>query len=140
MPKINKYVDIDTVEREAKKDLEALFENKEISNKSKFIKPKLKPKFFYEVAPFITASMDISDGLFFELERLSKASNVGFEFFDEISEDIGISGEEYEILFSFDKKNLEEIEKIALKHKIKLTIFAKAVKGKYRTDAKNHHF
>ena len=123
-----------------KKDLEALFENKEISNKSKFIKPKLKPKFFYEVAPFITASMDISDGLFFELERLSKASNVGFEFFDEISEDIGISGEEYEILFSFDKKNLEEIEKIALKHKIKLTIFAKAVKGKYRTDAKNHHF
>lgn len=124
----------------SKKDLETLFRNENISKKSKFIKPKLNPDFFYEIAPFITASMDISDGLFFELERLSKASNVGFEFFNEISEDIGTSGEEYEILFSFNKKHLEKIEKIAKKHKIKLNIFAKAIKGKYRTDCKNHHF
>lgn len=123
-----------------KKDLEKLFRNEEISKKSKFIKPKLKPKFFYEIAPYITASMDISDGLFFELERLSKASVIGFEFFTEIDDFIGTSGEEYEILFSFDEKDLEKIRKIAKKHKIKLNIFAKAIKGKYRTDAKNHHF
>ena len=84
--------------------------------------------------------MDISDGLFFELERLSKASKVGFEFFHEIDEKIGTSGEEYEILFSFNKKNLSKIKKIAKKHKIKLNIFAKAIKGEYRTDCKNHHF
>ena len=84
--------------------------------------------------------MDISDGLFFELEKLSIASKVGFEFFHEIDESIGTSGEEYEILFSFDKKNLDKIKKIALKHKVKLNLFAKAVKGKYRTNAKNHHF
>lgn len=124
----------------SKKDLEALFKNEKISKKSKFLKPILNPKFFYEIAPFITASMDISDGLFFELERLSKASNVGFEFFDEIDENIGTSGEEYEILFSFNKKNLKKIEKIAKKYKIKLNIFAKAIKGSYKTDAKNHHF
>jgi thiamine-monophosphate kinase len=35
---------------------------------------------------------------------------------------------------------LEKIKKIALKHKTKLNIFAKAIKGEYRTDAKNHHF
>lgn len=123
-----------------KEDLQKLFENKEVLEKSKFIKPKLKPKFFYEIAPFIRASMDISDGLFFELEKLSKASSVGFEFFYEIDENIGSSGEEYEVLFSFDEKNLEKIKEIALKHKVKLNIFAKAIKGKYRTSCKNHHF
>ena len=35
---------------------------------------------------------------------------------------------------------LEKIKKIALKHKVKLNPFAKAVKGKYTTDCKNHHF
>ena len=84
--------------------------------------------------------MDISDGLFFELERLSKANKLGFEFFHDIDEEIGTSGEEYEILFSFDEKNLDKIKKISLKHKVKLNIFAKAVKGKYKTDCKNHHF
>ena len=123
-----------------KEDLEKLFRNEMISKKSKFIKPKLKPNFFYEIAPYITSSMDISDGLFFELERLSKASKVGFEFFNEINENIGASGEEYEILFSFNKKYINKIQKIALKHKVELNIFAKAIKGKYRTDCKNHHF
>ena len=123
-----------------KKDLKKLFENKEISKNSKFIKPKLNPEFFYEIAPFISASLDISDGLFFELERLSKASKVGFEFFHEIDDSIGTSGEEYEVLFTFDKKYKEKIEKIALKHKIKLNIFAKAIKGKYKTQCQNHHF
>ena len=60
--------------------------------------------------------------------------------FNEIDESIGSSGEEYEILFSFDEKNLEKINKIALKHKVELNIFAKAIKGKYRTACKNHHF
>ena len=120
--------------------LERLFKNKEVPKKSKFIKPILNADFFYEIAPLITTSMDISDGLFFELERLSKANKLGFEFFHKIDEEIGTSGEEYEILFSFNENNLEKIKKIALKHKVKLNPFAKAVKGKYTTDCKNHHF
>ena len=119
-----------------KEDLQKLFENKEISKKSKFIKPKLKPYFFYEIAPYITASMDISDGLFFELEKLSKASSVGFEFFNEIDESIGSSGEEYEILFSFDEKNLEKINKIAKKHKPKV-LFLENVKNLVSHDKGN---
>ena len=123
-----------------KKDLEKLFANEKISKKSKFLKPKLNANFFYEISKYVNASLDISDGLFFELERLSKASKVGFEFFEDISEDIGTSGEEYEMLFSFSKKDLKKIEKIARKHKVKLNIFAKAIKGKYETKSKNHHF
>ena len=123
-----------------KEDLEKLFQNEKISKKSKFIKPILNPEFFYEISSYVTASLDISDGLFFELERLSKASSIGFEFFHEIDEKIGTSGEEYEILFSFNEKNLDKIKKIAKKYKVKLNLFAKAVKGKYKTDCKNHHF
>ena len=64
--------------------------------------------------------MDISDGLFLDLEKLSNSSNIGFEFFKEIKEEVGISGEEYEILFSCNQKNLKKIENIAKKYEIKL--------------------
>ncbi len=124
----------------AKKDLQKLFDGKKIPKNSKCIKPKLKAKFFYKIAKYINSSIDVSDGLFFELERLSKASKLGFEFFEKIPNDIGTSGEEYEIIFSFEKKNLEKIKKIAKKYDISLNIFAKAIKGKYKTKAKNHHF
>ncbi len=123
-----------------KKDLESLLQGKEVSKKSKFIKPKLKPEFFYEISPYVNCALDISDGLFFELERLSETNNLGFEFFDKISKNIGCSGEEYEILFSFSQKNRDIISKIAKKHEVKLNIFAKAVDGTYKGDCKNHHF
>jgi len=123
-----------------KKDLEKLLKGQLISKKSKFIEPQLRPEFFFEASKYINSSMDISDGLFFELERMSKQSKVGFEFFNKIPKNIGCSGEEYEILFSFSKKYKTKIEKIAKKHGIKLNIFAKAIKGKYRCNCKNHHF
>jgi thiamine-monophosphate kinase len=121
-------------------DLQKLFLNKKISKKSKFITPKLHTKFFYEISSYIKVALDISDGLFFELERLSRANNLGFKFFYPINNKIKCSGEEYEILFGFDKKYLKTIKKIAKKHKIKLNIFAKATKGKFRSNCKNHHF
>ncbi|MGB7401481.1 MAG: thiamine-phosphate kinase [Arcobacter sp.] len=123
-----------------KKDLKSLLQGKEVSKKSKFIKPKLKPEFFYEISPYVNCALDISDGLFFELERLSETNNLGFDFFDKISKDIGCSGEEYEILFSFCAKKRDIISKIAKKHKVKLNIFAKAVDGTYKGDCQNHHF
>jgi thiamine-monophosphate kinase len=125
---------------EVKKDLEKLFNNELIDKKSKFIKPKLKGDFFYNIAPLIHSALDISDGLFFELARLSKINDVGFEFLTHFDKDIGCSGEEYEILFTFDKKHKQEIEKIANLFDIKLNIFAKVVAGKYDCICKEHHF
>jgi len=125
---------------ESKKDLDRLFSGKKISKKSKFIKPKLKSNFFYEVSKYINSALDISDGLFFELERLSKINKLGFEFKNNITKDIGCSGEEYEILFTFNSKYKKIIKNIAKKHKIKLNIIAKTIKGKYRCQCKKHHF
>ena len=123
-----------------KKDLDKLLNGEQISSRSKFITPKLNPKFFYKIAPYINSALDISDGLFFELERLSKANNIGFEFFEKISKDVGCSGEEYEVLFTFNEKNRKKIEKIAKKYDVKLNIFATAKEGKYTKKCKAHHF
>ena len=123
-----------------KKDLTKLFKNETIDKNSKFITPVLNAEFFYEIAPYINSALDISDGLFFELERLSKINKIGFEFLYDIDKDIGCSGEEYEILFTFNKKNQKIIKQIANKYNIKLNIFAKAKKGKYRKTCLEHHF
>lgn len=123
-----------------KKDLDKLLRGEKVSSKSKFITPKLNPKFFYKIAPYINSALDISDGLFFELERLSKSNNIGFEFIKKISKEIGCSGEEYEVLFTFNEKNRKKIEKIAKKYDVKLNIFARTKEGKYTKKCKNHHF
>lgn len=123
-----------------KKDLQRLLKGEKVDKTSKFIKPVLNPSFFYEIAPYISSAMDISDGLFFELERLSKSNNIGFELFYDILTDIGCSGEEYEVLFTFDEKHKKTIKKIAKKHKIDLNIFARAKKGIYRCPCAGHHF
>ncbi|RBQ29686.1 thiamine-phosphate kinase [Aliarcobacter vitoriensis] len=124
----------------SKKDLESLLSGKKIKKNSKFIKPILRSDFFYEASKYINASMDISDGLFLDLEKFSIASNVGFEIFKKIKEEVGTSGEEYEILFCVSQKNLKKIEDIAKKHKTKINIFARAIKGSYRSSFSNHHF
>lgn len=125
-----------------KKDLDTLLEGKDIDKRSKFISPKLNPEFFYKVSKYINSALDISDGLFFELERLSSANNIGFELFEKIEDDIGCSGEEYEILFSFNKKYKEKIEKLADRYGVTLNIFAVARedKEKFICKCKKHHF
>jgi len=123
-----------------KKDLHRVLKGKKISSGSRLIKPVLRDKFFYEASKWMSSSLDISDGLSKELSRLSKVNRVGFEFFKNIGKSELCSGEEYEVLFSFDKKYKKKILSIAKQHKVPLTIFAKAVKGKYKSICKENHF
>ncbi len=123
-----------------KRDLERLLNNKKVSKKSKFFKPKLNAEFFYEIAPYINSALDISDGLYFELERLSKANKIGFDFIKQIDNKIASSGEEYEVLFTYSNKKKKIIEKIAKKYDVKLNTFAKATSGNFKSKCKNHHF
>ncbi len=123
-----------------KKDLEKLLKNKKIDKNSKFIKPKLKANFFYDIAKHIHGALDISDGLSKDLSRLSHLNNVGFEFFNDLSKDILCSGEEYEILFTFDLKNLAIIKEIAKKHDVIITVFASVIEGSYNSVCKENHF
>jgi len=126
---------------DVKQDLDRLLSGKKILKNSKFIKPILNPEFFYELSSYINSALDISDGLFFELKRLSEASKVGIKLLETIDTNIGCSGEEYEILFSFRKDNLKTIKKIAKRYNIKLNVVATATKyKKFKHNCKEHHF
>ncbi|HIP02469.1 MAG TPA: thiamine-phosphate kinase [Campylobacterales bacterium] len=123
-----------------KKDLDKLLAGDKIDGNSKFITPKLRADFFYEASKHIHGALDISDGLSKDLSRLSKLNSVGFEFFTPLKEDILCSGEEYEILFTFDRGNLDIIKDIAKKHELDITVFAKVIKGSYESECKENHF
>ncbi len=122
------------------KDLNILLRGGKISKKSKFIKPRLKDKFFYKAAPYITSALDISDGLFKELQRISQISKLGYKFFYKIDKNTGCSGEEYEILFTFNKKHLRKILNIAKLTRTEITVFAVTKKGSFKSLCKENHF
>jgi thiamine-monophosphate kinase len=120
--------------------LNTLMRGGAIGEKTRFMRPKLRASFVREAREHLSGGMDISDGLFFELERLSKINKVGFEFLHEIPHDIGCSGEEYEMLVAFPAKNLDHVKKVAKRTKTKLNVFAKAVKGSFECNCKPWHF
>jgi len=122
------------------KELKALRNKRTLHSESKFISPLLKLCFVKKAFPFLKAGLDISDGLFFELQRLSSINRVGYEFLKKIDKKVGCSGEEYEMLFAFNPKDKIKIINLGKKCRTKITIFAKAKRGKYQNRCKSHHF
>jgi thiamine-monophosphate kinase len=126
---------------ESKKGLTTLLRGGELGSKSRFVTPTLKANFFYEASKYVTAGLDISDGLSKDLSRLCKSSGgLGVRFLQSFSKQELSSGEEYEMLFSFHPKNLAKIKSLAKKHRISITIFAKAKQGRYLSTCKENHF
>lgn len=126
---------------DSKKGLTKLLRGGKISSKSRFITPNLRGDFFYEASKYITAGLDISDGLSKDLSRICKSSgDLGVKFYKKLDKTILCSGEEYEMLFSFKPKNLAKIKSLAKKNRIPITIFAKACRGKYTSTCKENHF
>jgi thiamine-monophosphate kinase len=138
--KINEFVAFTGDLGSVRRDLYTLLRGGKISRNSKFVKPKLRDNFFYKASRHITAACDISDGLFKELERISKISKIGFEFFKKFDRSIGCSGEEYEILFTFPKRNLKVIENIAKITRTSITVFAETKRGKFKSICPENHF
>lgn len=125
---------------DSKKDLEKLLCGKKIDKNSKFYEPILKGNFIKKASKYLNCGLDISDGLSKDLSRLCKVNNLGVKFLKKLTQNELCSGEEYEMLFGFDKKNKKKILKIAKKTDTKITIIAKAKKGKYISTCKEHHF
>ncbi len=124
-----------------KKDLDRLQRGYKISKNSKFKRPILRDAFMQKANRYIKACMDISDGLFDDLSKLSKLNRIGFDFFKKIPKRVGCSGEEYELLFAFDKRDLKKILNISKKTRTPITIFAKAKReSKFRNLCRPNHF
>ena len=116
----------------------------QISKNSRFVRPVLRDKFFYKAAKFISAAMDISDGLAQDLPRLLEASGVGARWIARPSETALQSGEEYEILFSFAPEFLPKIYAIAAKTGVAINIIAEVCprtpQSSMEFRGSSHHF
>ena len=122
------------------RDLNYLLSGGNIHNKSKFVDIKLRKIFINKARRFLNSGMDISDGLFSDLEKLSDANNLGFDFKVNIPKLVGCSGEEYEMLVVFDRRQRKTLLRLAKHTRTKLSIFASIKRKKYTNRCKVHHF
>ncbi len=125
---------------QSRRDLMRLLRGQKVASSSRFISPELRDRFFFKAAPFIRCAMDISDGLFSDLEKLHRANGLGFDLFRPIDKRIGCSGEEFEILFAFDPRYEKRIKSIAKVTRTPITLFAKAARKGYKNPCKANHF
>jgi thiamine-monophosphate kinase len=125
---------------ESKKDLNRLFNGESVADDSKFIEPILRAEFIEKSRPYLSVGMDISDGLFCDTNKLLAHNDLGFELITNVEDEVGSSGEEYEMLIGFNANNLEAIENIANDLNMPLTLFAKVADNNRRFECVAHHF
>ena len=125
---------------ESKRDLDALFRGESIASDSRFYEPKLRAEFIAKARPFLHVGMDISDGLFCDTNKLLDINKYGFSILNTISDSVGLSGEEYEMLVSFSEDDLEAMKAVAEETDTPLTVFAKVAKNDERFRCDSHHF
>ena len=111
-----------------------------LHSKHRFISPQLRAKFFYEASSKISSAMDISDGISKDLARMLSLNSLDLKWLKKMSKNELISGEEYEILFAFSTKYRKKLQNLAKKHRIKINIFAKLKRGRYKFHGREHHF
>lgn len=124
----------------SKRDLDALSRGEKIANDSRFFDPTLRADFVAKARPLLRTGMDISDGLFCDTNKLLDINKYGFYEFEKIDDEIGLSGEEFEMLVSFAPEHYSEVMQIAEETNTPLTVFAKVAKNSDRYKCKSHHF
>jgi thiamine-monophosphate kinase len=125
---------------QSKKDLDALYRGESISNDSRFLEPTLRTNFINRARPFLRTGMDISDGLYCDTNKMLDINKYGLDTFEDISAEIGLSGEEYEMLVSFAPEHYTDVMKIAEETDTLLTVYAKVTNNDNRFPCKSHHF
>ncbi len=125
---------------ESKRDLDALYRGEKIAKSSRFFEPTLRAELITKSRPFLRVGMDISDGLYCDTNKLLDINKYGFNILKTINDEIGLSGEEYEMLIGFDPKDLERLKEIAEGLNVPLTVFAKVAENDERFKCKSHHF
>ena len=125
---------------ESKRDLERLMKGERIAPDSRFYEPILRRDFVSKARAYLHAGMDISDGLFCDTNKLLDINETGMDILENINEDTGLSGEEYEMLIAFDPADLKDIEMIAEETGTPLNVFAKVADNDQRFRCLSHHF
>jgi thiamine-monophosphate kinase len=122
------------------KQLRYLLAGGSVHTKSRFVSPTLRQSFVAQSRRYLRCGMDISDGLFSDIEKLCRINRMGGRFLTKIEKRIGCSGEEYEMLVAFPPHRLRTIRRIASRTRTAITPVARAVRGSYLNRCKRHHF
>jgi thiamine-monophosphate kinase len=122
------------------KELNYLISGGKVHSKSRFAAPRLRQTFIRQSRRYLRAGMDISDGLFSDIEKLCSMNRMGIQFTKKISKKIGCSGEEYEMLIAFSPSKLATIRRIAAVSRTPVTVVGKVQRGRFTNRCKRHHF
>jgi thiamine-monophosphate kinase len=123
-----------------KRDLERLMRGESIAPDSRFYEPVLRREFIRRARPLLRAGMDISDGLYCDVDKLLDLNDLGLEELRPIPPAVGESGEEYEMLIAFAPEHLDALQEIAAAMELPLTPFARIVENPFRYPCRSHHF
>ncbi len=123
-----------------RRDLLRLQRGGRVARTSKFVRPQLRQAFMQRAYRFVRACMDISDGLFDDLSKMTRLNRVGVRFFQSFPKRVGCSGEEYELLFAFCPKDYKALLRRAKQARTKITVIGEVVHTRYRNICKPHHF
>lgn len=124
----------------AQRHLRYLLAGGRLHSKSRFHELQLRQTFVTAAASKLRAGMDISDGLFSDLEKLSKVNRCGFRFFKKTGRHVGCSGEEYEMLFAIDPRQRFAVMRRAALSRTPLHFIGTAVRGSFTNRCRRHHF
>ncbi|WP_120946092.1 thiamine-phosphate kinase [Helicobacter labacensis] len=114
------------------KALCALLRGGKPSPKSKFFTPRLKhARFIAQARTFLHAGLDISDGVLAECNRLSECNHLAFKLYKPYERAFK-SGEEYEMLFCFAKRDYLALLRRARAHRVRLNLIGKVCRGQSR--------
>ena len=124
----------------SRRDLERLMRGERVPPDSRFYQPTLRREFVAKARPLLKAGMDISDGLYCDVNKLLDLNHLGLEPLQEIPSQIGESGEEYEMLIAFSSRHREALEDLAKEMEVPLTLFARVRDNDFRYPCHSHHF
>ena len=106
--------------------------------KSRYLRPEIRFGVSNKLKGIATSAIDVSDGLFQDLNHICRASKVGANLYLErvptfLSKSLSLEemnkGDDYEILFTSDKTNKEKIEEISKQEKVPIYEIGLIIKG-----------
>ncbi|QOQ98731.1 thiamine-phosphate kinase [Helicobacter winghamensis] len=112
--------------------------NSKIQSNTRFAKPILYPKMLLRLNGIARVGMDISDGIFMELSRLSRLNHLGFKITKYKGEWL-YSPEEYQMLYAIPKMRLKKMKNLAKQYRHAFIPFAQAVCGRFMESKRNWH-
>jgi len=124
---------------EAARGLKFLKEGEENKNENlAYLRPKARINLGQRLIGIASAAIDVSDGLIQDLEHICSESNLGCEILldnipTKLSRPLTVNeinqGDDYEICFSADESNLEEISSISKELGIEITTIGRMTEG-----------